>query len=152
MPDYFDRLEEFPNCLRSCTLSFCRLCVPPTSPEAAPTQCQICLPGYRLNPSRICEPCQMANCNSCQNDITRCDLWNGIAQGFRSCIETHYWGEGSCAACSRGCRECNHEGVCLRCDTARGFYMWRDMTCKLSHQLKVVIQTAIFLITLMSAT
>jgi hypothetical protein len=66
-----------------------------------------------------------------------------VKENFKTCSDTFYWGEGACVECIQGCKTCNRDGVCTNCDTAKNFFMWRDMTCKFSKIVSFGLVAAI---------
>lgn len=135
------------NCALSCNAVNCDLCVP-----GSQTQCQICKSGFRLNSAKTCEKCVIENCINCTSSINTCDVavdFNPDGTLNKSCTDNFYWGEGKCQNCDNGCKFCNRSGICLSCDTSRGFYMFRDMRCKVSYLLYIWTVSAYIILNFM---
>lgn len=125
------------DCSLICNAQNCDLCIP-----GSQTQCQICKTGYRLNSAGRCEKCNIANCANCTSSVNNCDVlsqFNSNGTLNKSCMSAFYWGEGRCQSCETGCLYCNRSGICLSCDTSKGFYMFRDMKCKFCTRLRFVL-------------
>ena len=90
--------------------------------------CEECKEGFGKDSSNNCVACQVEGCKKCDSDRTKCDF----IPDERSCQSNYYYFNTTCVQCQNGCLECDIQGICQRCDTDRGFWMFRDMKCKIS--------------------
>ena len=121
------------DCLLRCRVANCDLCV-----DGDSQTCKTCLKGFRLASNGTCEQCKVANCVTCQKQgVNGCDVSTDLS--VKSCTDSYYWGDGKCESCMNGCLFCNRSGICLKCDTSLGFYMFNDMRCKGSRITGIMV-------------
>jgi len=119
------------NC-HSCTVAtVCNTCMSGFSVYGAVTDCQacpvgatsctsasvatFCKSGYLKN-GNVCDACQVANCDNCLGDKTKCTA-NGCKTGFYYVATSN-----SCAACPANCNSCTAANVCTAAGCSSGFY------------------------------
>jgi len=112
------------NCDLQCLVQNCEKCAPGNS-----NSCQKCQNGFRLSAPNVCQKCAVLNCINCDADVNIC---TAVPSGStkKSCDLKYYLDKNVCVDCGKGCKECDINGICLSCDTVKGYFMHRDMTCK----------------------
>lgn len=125
------------DCNLRCSAQNCKTCN-----KGSPTSCQTCLNGFRKDNLFNCVACIAKGCITCKDDPNQCDYF----PDQKSCQNNFYFFNKKCLECEKGCKLCNRHGICLRCNTETGFWMFRDMICKRAFIVKDFLMLFFFLI------
>lgn len=116
------------NCGLRCGVTNCDTCTPGNA-----NSCLKCLDGYRLVNPTTCERCTDQNCLDCSDSVNVCK----IKAPLKSCKNGFYWDGSKCVVCGNNCVECDFRGVCLGCDSTRGYYMKEDSRCHTGYRERI---------------